>query len=78
MAILRQSNASQFNLLHVAYRVAPLLAADMSQAAWVALVVDERGAGGDYEEPPLVPDDDELSLLLSFRLELPLSETLEA
>jgi hypothetical protein len=78
MAILRQSNASQFNLLHVAYRVTPFLTADMTQAASLALIVDERAAGGEYEEPPLVPDDDELSLLLSFRLELPLSELLEA
>ena len=77
MAILRNSNASQFNLLHVAYRVTPLLTAEMSETASLALIVNESPDGGVYEEQALVPGEDELSLLLSFRLEMPLSETLE-
>ncbi len=40
MAILRDSNASQFNLLHLAYRVMPNLPADLSQTASAAMVID--------------------------------------
>jgi DNA-directed RNA polymerase specialized sigma24 family protein len=69
MEILRNSNASQFNLLHVAYRVIPFLGGDSSHVESAALVV--------YEEPALVLDDDELSLLLSLRLEMPLAQWLE-
>ena len=54
MEILRNSNASQFNLLHLAYRVTPLLATDMSQTDSVALVVADT-QGYTYEEPALVP-----------------------
>jgi DNA-directed RNA polymerase specialized sigma24 family protein len=78
MSILRDSNASQFNLLHVAYQVTPHLTADMSQAASTSLVVDQAVGTARYEEPSLLPNDDELSLLLSFRLELPLSEMLDS
>ena len=39
MEILRNSNASQFNLLHLAYRVTPLLAADMSETNSASLVI---------------------------------------
>ena len=82
MQILRNSSASQFNLLHLAYRVAPLLSEDMCQADSLMLVVngDGRATGGrqsPYEEPALVPSDDEMSILLSFRMELPLIETLD-
>ena len=51
MAILRQSNASQFNKLHVAYRVSPLLAADEPGLMSQAMVVDDRSAPPRYEEP---------------------------
>jgi DNA-directed RNA polymerase specialized sigma24 family protein len=81
MAILRDSNASQFNLLHLAYRVMPFLGADMSQTGSTAMVVDSNPAGAPacgYEEPALVLDDDELSILLGFHLELPLTELLDA
>jgi hypothetical protein len=81
MEILRDSCASQFNLLHMAYRVTPLLSADMSQADSTALVVDTHSAGirvGNYEEPALVPSDDEMAIFLSFRLELPLTEMIDA
>ena len=81
MAILRDSNASQFNLLHLAYRVMPFLGADMSQTGSTAMVVDSHPAGAPacgYEEPALVLDDDELSILLGFHLELPLTELLDA
>ncbi len=81
MALLRQSNASQFNLLHLAYRVMPYFGPDMSQAASTALVVNQDRVGGSasaYQEPALVPDDDELGILLGFHLELPLSELLDA
>ncbi len=44
MAILRDSNASQFNLLHLAYRVMPFLGADMSQTGSTAMVVDSHHA----------------------------------
>jgi hypothetical protein len=77
MEILRQSNASQYNKLHVAYRVSPLLAADTSRTSFPGMVVDDRSMDTCYEEPPLTPDDDDLSLLLGLRLELPLCETLE-
>ncbi|MFO0953231.1 MAG: hypothetical protein U0835_19160 [Isosphaeraceae bacterium] len=78
MVILRESNASQFNLLHLAYRVTPLVTSEMSQAASLAMVVDQDRPAACYEEPSLVPDEDELALLLGFRLELPLVEMLEA
>ncbi len=81
MAILRDSNASQFNLLHVAYRVLPFLAPDMSQTASAELLVPahaDESPPCTYEQPVLVPDDDELAILLGFRLELPLSEMLDA
>jgi hypothetical protein len=77
MTILRESSASQFNLLHVAFRVSPYLSADMSQTASEALVVNQDQDGPSYEEPLLVPSDDELSILLSFRMELPLIEMLD-
>lgn len=75
MAILKVSNASQFNLLHVAYKVMPYLPADLSQADSNAMAVNLDMTS--YAEPSLVPTDDEMSLLLSFRLEMPLSETLD-
>jgi DNA-directed RNA polymerase specialized sigma24 family protein len=81
MEILRDSNASQFNLLHLAYRVMPFLAPDMSQTGSTALVVQSRPDGvgtSNYVEPALVLDDDELGILLGFRLELPLTEMLDA
>jgi DNA-directed RNA polymerase specialized sigma24 family protein len=80
MAILRDSNASQFNLLHLAYRVMPFLAPDMSQTASAELLVRSRfgaAAASAYEEPVLVPDEDELSILLGFHLELSLTEMLD-
>jgi DNA-directed RNA polymerase specialized sigma24 family protein len=82
MEILRNSSTSQFNLLHLAYRVTPHLSEDMSQADSLSLVVsgEGRSAGarqGTYEEPVLVPSNDEMSILLSFRLEVPLIETLD-
>jgi hypothetical protein len=81
MAILRDSNASQFNLLHLAYRVLPFLAPDMSQTASAELLVPahaDESPACTYEQPVLVPDDDELAILLGFRLELPLAEMLDA
>ena len=81
MALLRDSSASQFNLLHLAYRVMPYLSPDMSRAASTALVVDPDRDGNQacaYQEPSLVPDDDELGILLGFHLELPLSEMIDA
>jgi DNA-directed RNA polymerase specialized sigma24 family protein len=78
MAILSRSSASQFNLLHVAYQVAPHLDTELSQAESLAMrIVDHPGAAR-YEEPSLLPGDDELSLLLSFRLELPLVDWIES
>ncbi|MGE3820147.1 MAG: hypothetical protein AB7I30_12060 [Isosphaeraceae bacterium] len=75
MAILKVSNASQFNRLHIAYKVFPYIDPEVSQAdSRVMDVSDEMIA---YEEPSLVPTDDEMSLLLSFRLEMPLSETVD-
>src|SRR5262249_29153545 len=78
MEILRGSNASQFNKLHVAYRVSPLLTADASRTASDRMVVDDRSLDTRYEEPALQLDDVELGLFLGLRLELPLCETLEA
>ena len=81
MAILRDSNASQFNLLHVAYRVMPFLGPDMSQTVSADMLVEYQ-LGDDqasiYEQPVLVPDDDELGILLGFHLELPLTEMVDA
>ncbi len=81
MAILRESHASQFDLLHVAYRVMPYLDAGMSHAASTALVVDPRRGGGPartYQEPAAAAEDDELSILLGFYLERPLTELIDA
>jgi hypothetical protein len=80
MAILRESHASQFDLLHVAYRVMPYLDPEMSRARSTALVVDPRRDGGParaYEEPAPAAEDDELSILLGFHLELPLTELID-
>jgi DNA-directed RNA polymerase specialized sigma24 family protein len=81
MSLLRDSSASQFNLLHLAYRVMPYFSPEMSRAASTALVVDPD-RGGDpacaYQEPALVPDDDELGILLGFHLELPLTQMIDA
>jgi DNA-directed RNA polymerase specialized sigma24 family protein len=80
MALLRESHASQFNLLHVAYRVMPYLAPEMSHAASTALVVDTRRGGSTraYQEPGPAAEDDELGILLGFHLELPLTELIDA
>jgi hypothetical protein len=83
MAILRESHASQFDLLHLAYRVMPYLDAGMSHAASTALVIDPRPARGSqsegaYLEPTVAAEDDELSILLGFYLERPLTELLGA
>jgi hypothetical protein len=81
MAILRGSHASQFNLLHVAYRVLPYLDPEMSRATSTALVVDPRRGGGPagaYEGLASAAEDDELSILLGFHLELPLMELIDA
>jgi hypothetical protein len=81
MAILRESHASQFNLLHVAYRVMPYFDPEMSHAASSALVVDPcrgRGSASAYQGPAPAADDDELSILLGFHLELPLTEMIDA
>jgi hypothetical protein len=80
MEILRDSNASQFELLHLAYRVAAFLSADTSETSAAALVVAEDAPGestDSYEEPMLGCSDDEISILLSFRLELPLTQMLD-
>jgi hypothetical protein len=81
MAILRESNASQFNLLHVAYRVMPYLDTRMSHAASTALVVDPGRGGGcpacAYPGPAPSAEDDELSILVGFHLELPLTELVD-
>ncbi len=77
MAILRDSHSSQFNLLHLAFRVVPSISADMSEASSSVLIVDDMPTSECYEEPTLVPSDDELSILLSFRMELPLIEMLD-
>src|SRR5262249_3488413 len=81
MALLRESHASQFDLLHGAYRVMPYLDSQMSHAASTALVVDPRRGGGSasaYQEPAPAAEDDELSILLGFHLELPLAELIDA
>jgi hypothetical protein len=81
MSLLRESSASQFNLLHLAYRVMPYLSPEMSRAASTALVVDpdrEENPGCAYQQPSLVPDDDELGILLGFHLELPLTQMIDA
>jgi hypothetical protein len=80
MEILRQSHASQFNLLNVAYRVMPYLDAGMSHAASTALVVAalRRGDSACTYEEPAAAEDDELSILLGFYLERPLAELIDA
>jgi hypothetical protein len=55
----------------------PIFPAEMSQASSAALVVNDLPAFERYEEPSLVPGDDELSILLSFRMELPLIQILD-
>lgn len=80
LEILRGSNASQFDLLHVAFRVAPHLG-DSSQAESAALVVDVASGGTSSPivdaEPAPLPEDDELAILLGFWLELPLTRWLD-
>jgi hypothetical protein len=80
MATLRNSNASQFDLLHVAYRIMPFLG-DASQAPSAALVVPqglgESTAGAVYGAPAAALDDDALNILLSFYLEMPLTRLLD-
>ena len=81
MEILRNSHASQFDLLHLAYRVSPLLHPDMSRAHSSAMIVGQEvppQSPERYEEPSKDLGDDELKILLSFRLELPLVEMMDA
>lgn len=72
MEALRHSNASQFGLLHLAYRVEPHVEGP-AETDSMALVMPSPA---DLADAP--PDDDDLSLLLSFRLELPLTQWLDA
>lgn len=76
MAILRESHASQFNKLHVAYRVTPYLALDESELGSSAFTPEGSALRSRYAEPAFETSDaDEIGLLLSFRLELRLEET---
>jgi hypothetical protein len=81
METLRGSSASQFDLLHVAYRVVPHLGDSGPAARSSSLVVPESPGGTPaflvYEGPALAPDDDELGLLLGFLLEMPLTQWLD-
>jgi hypothetical protein len=80
MAILGESNAWQFELLHLAFRVTPLLGADLGRSHSSALVVADdsgrRHRPDDAGKPADATDEDELSILLSSRLEVPLALTL--
>lgn len=81
MEILRGSHASQFNRLHVAYRVVDPPDSRLPQAPSVALIIPDLellSMEVRYEEPPIEPDDDELAILLSRRLETPLWEIVDA
>ena len=81
MEILRHSNASQFDLLHLAYRVSPFLTPGSSEADSSDLLVEPREPllqTLEEEGPSIVPDDDEMSILLSFHLEMPLTQMIEA
>jgi hypothetical protein len=79
MEILGRSNASQFDLLQLAYRVAPLMSLDTNQASSAELVVDDRRgrARAFLDEEVRLPSDDEMGILLSFRMELPLTEMVD-
>lgn len=80
MEILRGSHASQFDRLHVAYRVMPYLDPGMSHARSTALIVGARPSGDPaptYAEPSQAAEDDELSILVGFYLERPLAELVD-
>ena len=78
MEILGRSNASQFDLLQLAYRVAPFLPPDTIQAKSAELVVEGQGVQSwGFDEEIRVASDYEMSILLSFRMELPLTEMLD-
>jgi hypothetical protein len=80
MEILRGSHASQFDRLHVAYRVVDPPDSKIPQAPSTALIIpdlDLLKSHVRYEEPPSEPDDDELAILLSRRLETPLWEMVD-
>ena len=80
MEILERSNASQFDRLQLAYRVAPFIAIDESQAPSVDLSTSRQEARrwvfSDDDGSPA--DDEEMSILLSFRMALPLTEMVDA
>lgn len=71
MAILKRSNASLHSALQAAYRSADLPSADASMALSVSMA---RGRELSNSNESDMCDDDEMSILLSFRLDLPLHE----
>ena len=76
MEILRNSHASQYDLLHVAYWVTPYVDPGMTAVPSAALRVDDLSQTPGAKAASK-PSDDELAILISFRLELPLVEMVE-
>jgi DNA-directed RNA polymerase specialized sigma24 family protein len=80
LEILRRSNASQYDLLHLAYRVTPRLD-HSSQANSASMIVREARSRTDDRRPEVEPaealSDDEMGVLLGFWLEMPLTRWLE-
>ena len=76
MEILRRCNASQFDLLRLAYRVAPHLG-DADHARSTSMVIRERWDAGAGPGAGEAISDEELGILLGFWLEMPLTRWLE-
>lgn len=71
MEIIRRSNASLHSALQAAYRTVDIPSADASMAASAGMV---RYEGVDSRETDHPIDNDEMAILLSFRLDLPLHQ----
>jgi DNA-directed RNA polymerase specialized sigma24 family protein len=79
MGILRGCHASQFELLHIAYRVIPYVGPETESATSMSMVVpgSPKPNAATYASPSAELTDDELGILISFRLEMPLTTMLD-
>jgi DNA-directed RNA polymerase specialized sigma24 family protein len=81
LEILSHSNASQFDLLHLAYRVTPFLPPEATQVVSMTMLVKGESSGSHARlgiEPTIEPGVDEMGILVGLYLESPLTNLLDA